>query len=73
MSDKVKHSKAYYNFSRNMNPDQIKNSNCGRPGCIDKDCNCKIKSKEKIGFDEWLELVREFEQEMTDTTADLDD
>lgn len=65
----MKHSKAYYDFSRNMSPDQIDRSNCGRPGCINKNCKCKTKSKDKIGFDEWLDLIEEFEQEVTNNTA----
>ena len=68
----MKHSETYYDFSRNMSLDQIKRSNCGRPTCIDKDCKCKIKSKEKIGLDTWIELIKEFEQEVIDNTADID-
>lgn len=38
-----------------------------------KTCNCKNKStckcKSKIGLDEWLELIQEFEKEVRDNTA----
>jgi hypothetical protein len=69
----IKHSKYYYDYTRNMSIEQIK-KHCGRPNCIKENCLCEpgpsldswrasIKKEiESIGFDAWIEDMEESEQ-----------
>ena len=62
-------SKYYYDYTRNMSDEQIKNSACGKDSC--KCCKgsficpheeCKCEDKNQIGFDTWIEDLEEEEQ-----------
>ena len=66
-------SKYYYDYTRNMSEEQIKN-HCGRPTCQKTDCVCEKvytepmstfgfhNEKEHTGFDAWIEDMENSEQ-----------
>jgi len=60
----TKHSKYYYDFTRNMSLEQIKKFHCGRPNCHRDKCFCMdIENNfEEKGFIEWASDLEGAEQ-----------
>lgn len=65
MSDKK--SKYYYDYTRNMNDNKIKNDKCCKPICNNPKCKCETKS---FDTDKWKKSVRDLNKSKFETIKD---
>jgi len=56
----TKHSKHYYDFTRNLSQDEIKQFHCGKPNCDAEGCYCMKMAFED--FDEWTSNLEDSDQ-----------
>ena len=62
-----KKSKYYYDYTRNMSDDKIKNNKCCKPICDNPDCKCEEKP---FDTSKWKESVRKLNKSKFDKFKD---